>query len=301
MSFTAQQVAAHNARVAAGQRKNFRGGGFQILQASPAAHTGFPAALIHYSPGENDAIRQHYCGNVNLRALALQLGRSRVSVALQASRLGLGNPHRKKSSECRKAMSETRKGKQPKFKVNEVFQGERHPKGMLGKHHSQDSKDAISKANSGSSVPPERTLRSMKTRLKRYGKLAHPRIASWKSAWVTVGGQRFYARSRWEANYARYLEFQKEHGLISAWEHEPETFWFEKIKRGVRSYLPDFKVTQASGAIEYHEVKGWMDSRSKTKIKRMKKYFPSVVLVVIDSARYRTLSQQLKSIIPGWE
>lgn len=52
MSFTAQQVAAHNARVAAGQRKNFRGGGFQILQASPAAHTGFPAALI--KPQDHD-------------------------------------------------------------------------------------------------------------------------------------------------------------------------------------------------------------------------------------------------------
>lgn len=49
MSFTAQQVAAHNARVAAGQRKNFQGGGFQILQASPAVSTGLPAAPIQPS------------------------------------------------------------------------------------------------------------------------------------------------------------------------------------------------------------------------------------------------------------
>jgi hypothetical protein len=66
---------------------------------------------------------------------------------------------------------------------------------------------------------------------------------SWKSAWRTIGGVRKFFRSRWEANYARYLEFQKQHGLILGWQHEPETFWFEGVKRGTCSYLPDFKVT----------------------------------------------------------
>ena len=94
------------------------------------------------------------------------------------------------------------------------------------------------------------------------------KYASCKSGWREIGGIRKYYRSRWEANYARYLEFLKVNGEIEKWEHEPETFWFEGIKRGVMSYLPDFRVTEKNGDIVFHEVKGWMDARSITKIKR---------------------------------
>lgn len=121
-----------------------------------------------------------------------------------------------------------------------------------------------------------------------------------KSGWLEIGGKRFYARSTWEGNYARYLQFQKEHRLIKEWLHEPETFWFDGIKRGVCSYLPDFKVTKLDESIEFHEVKGWMDPRSITKIKRMAKYHPTIALRVIDAKAYKVLAKQLKNIIPGW-
>ena len=85
----------------------------------------------------------------------------------------------------------------------------------------------------------------------------------WKSGWRTIGGQRGYYRSRWEANYARYLEWLRVRGDIKYWSHEKDTFWFEKIKRGVRSYLPDFRVTEINGDVVYHEVKGWMDRRTR--------------------------------------
>ncbi len=49
-----------------------------------------------------------------------------------------------------------------------------------------------------------------------------------------------YFRSRWERNWARYLNFLVQHGEITGWEYEPKTFWFHKIKRGTRSYKPDF-------------------------------------------------------------
>lgn len=124
---------------------------------------------------------------------------------------------------------------------------------------------------------------------------------SWKAAWTEVGGILFYARSRWEANYARYLQFLKERALVTSWEHEPETFWFEAIKRGCRSYLPDFKVTLPDGTIEYHEVKGWMDARSVTKIKRMAKYHPKITLVVRDAKWYRANRSTLRAIVKGWE
>lgn len=123
----------------------------------------------------------------------------------------------------------------------------------------------------------------------------------WRAAWHEIGGKRSFYRSRWESNYAYYLEWLKGQGLIKEWEHEPVTFWFEKIKRGVRSYLIDFRVTENDGRQIYHEIKGWMDSRSKTKLKRMAKYYPEVKIIVIDSKGYAAIAAKVSRIVPGWD
>lgn len=116
---------------------------------------------------------------------------------------------------------------------------------------------------------------------------------------ATVGGKTFFARSMWEYNIACYLEFLKTYKQIIDWEHEPETFWFHEIKRGVRSYLPDFKVTLLDGTVEFWEVKGFMDSRSKTKISRFAKYYPQYKLQIINKARYTQISDH-RALINGW-
>lgn len=142
----------------------------------------------------------------------------------------------------------------------------------------------------------------MKTRMARYGTTATPRFgASWKAAWRTIGGQTSFFRSSWEANYARYLEWLRQHNQIAKWEHEPTTFWFEEIRRGTRSYMPDFRVTENDGRLIYHEVKGWMDDASKTKIKRMAIYHPEVNLIVIESRGYYAIAKQMTRMIPEWE
>jgi len=128
-----------------------------------------------------------------------------------------------------------------------------------------------------------------------------PAARKWRASWQEIGGQKKYYRSKWEANYARYLEWQKQRGDIQDWAHEPETFWFAGVKRGCVSYLPDFKVTLPDGRVEFHEVKGHMDGRSKTKIKRMAKYHPAVKLVVIDEKAYRALAGFFSKAVPGWE
>ena len=120
------------------------------------------------------------------------------------------------------------------------------------------------------------------------------------AAWHEIGGVKKYYRSKWEANYAYYLEWLKSNGQIQSWKHEPKTFWFDGIKRGVVSYLPDFEVIENDGRVVYHEVKGWMDSRSATKIKRMAKYHPSVGLIVIDKRAYIQIYKKVSGIVPGW-
>ena len=144
----------------------------------------------------------------------------------------------------------------------------------------------------------------IETKWKKYGTLtpAIPiRKTTWKQGWRTIGDKRIYYRSRWEANYGRYLEILKKNGQIKEWEHEPKTFWFENIKRGSVTYLPDFKVTNLDDTHYWVEVKGWMDARSKTKIKRFKKYFPQEKLVVIAAKEYNSLKKKVQRIIPGWE
>lgn len=121
-----------------------------------------------------------------------------------------------------------------------------------------------------------------------------------KAGWLEIGGQRIYCRSTWERNYCRYLEWLKSLGQIRDWQHEPETFWFSGVKRGCVSYLPDFRIVENNGAVVFHEIKGWMDPKSKTKIKRMAKYHPQVKLVVIDQSHYRKLSSQVCKLVPGW-
>lgn len=124
---------------------------------------------------------------------------------------------------------------------------------------------------------------------------------TWKAGWREIGGVSKYYRSRWEANYAHYLEWLKQNGEIVEWQHEPKTFWFDGVKRGCVSYLPDFRVVENGGKEAFHEVKGWMDDRSKTKIRRMAKYHPEVTLVVIDGKAYEQIRRAVGKIVAGWE
>lgn len=128
-----------------------------------------------------------------------------------------------------------------------------------------------------------------------------PATLAANAGWREIGGRRIYFRSKWEANYARYLEWLKGQGSIKEWEYEPETFWFDKIKRGTTSYKPDFAMIEHSGARVFYEVKGWMTPRSKTALKRMAKYYPDVVMNVLRQRDIASIKASVGGLIPGWE
>lgn len=133
----------------------------------------------------------------------------------------------------------------------------------------------------------------------RYGNMIKRRVPTPKYK----GGYRkdidLYVRSSWEANYARYLNFLLKQGSIEKWEYESETFEFVGIKKGTRFYTPDFKITENGGAISFHEVKGWMDKKSLTKLKRMKKYYPNIPIVLIQKKEMTEIKKKVGKII-GW-
>lgn len=238
-----------------------------------------------------------YASTGRLKEFAAELGHTKANLARKAGEFGLTNKSRPKPYQV-DVMSTNMKN---------WHRNNPHPRGMFGKVHSEETKRALSVTSTKYwlSLPDDQkatiTIKGMKTKLAN-GTLVMPRLkASWKAGWREIGGAKSFYRSAWEANYARYLQWLKERGEIAKWEHEPETFWFEAIKRGTRSYLPDFRVTENSGAVSYHEVKGWMDDRSKTKIKRMAKYHPHVKLIVIDSKAYRKIAETMAQMLPGWE
>lgn len=72
-------------------------------------------------------------------------------------------------------------------------------------------------------------------------------------------------RSNWEANFARILK-----GYKIVFEFEPKVFTFP-VKRGTKGYTPDFYLTEID---EWVEIKGYLDDKSKIKIKRFKRYYP---------------------------
>lgn len=282
-------------------------------------------------------VRRYYAetspDSFDLAAFAKSIGRTHAAVALKASRLGFSMPRgkRERSTSQRLKMSVNAKvsfEKSPRRLIEAAllkpngflgkshtkeyrlassaikkkwFKNNPHPRGMLGKKHSEKTKSEMSKTKAGVPVPPERVMAMLKTKEARKTLYQPRNKTSWKAGWRVIGDKRIYARSSWEANYARYLDFQKAHSIINEWEHEPVTFWFDKIKRGVRSYLPDFRITTARGDEEFHEVKGWMDSRSKTKLKRMKKYYPNVKIILIEKDRMRQIRHSVAGLIAGWE
>lgn len=241
-----------------------------------------------------------HADNGTLDVLAAAMGRTKPFICRQAGTLGLTNQSRTRAylSEVISASAKKRIAEKG------------HPRGMLGHKQTVEVKAAIGAASRArwagmTKAEKEAVVDARLKTAAANGTHGAPRAgrekASWRAGWREVGGQRCYFRSAWEANYGRYLEWLREKGEIFAWAHEPETFWFEKIKRGVRSYKPDFRVTEIGGGIAYHEVKGWMDDRSKTCIARMRRYYPAVRLVVVDGRGYRAIRAKVAGIINGWE
>lgn len=251
-------------------------------------------------------------GVVNLGAIALKWGKNKGNLCRAAKALGLPiNPKRRiveKRQDRRK-----HKGDAEALKAAQSASAKKrlaangHPRGMLGRSHTAEVRQLIAKQSAArwaamsESERSSHIMKALKAKVARYGCInPQNERGSWKAGWREIDDKRHYFRSRWEANYARYLQWLKLRGDILDWEYEPETFWFDKIKRGVRSYLPDFRVHELNGTKPLHEVKGWMDARSRTTLRRMAKYHPGEKIILIREKEYRAISR-FSSLIGGWE
>jgi hypothetical protein len=130
-------------------------------------------------------------------------------------------------------------------------------------------------------------------------KLGLKKPPTYNQFWAKIGDKEpIYFRSTWEYYYAIFLEKLKQEKKIIDYKHEPKCFWFEDIKRGVRSYLPDFCVTHLNGTEEWAEVKGYFDSKSQTKMKRMAKYYPEVKIRLVGADWFKQNLKSCKALEP---
>lgn len=249
---------------------------------------------------------------LNLERLAEQLGRRKTTISRKARALGLSNQRRttgrKDNRKWKGDNVAARRSIGDHMRKRIAENG--HPRGMLGKHHTEEAKRRIADTQRNQAAlgmhhsqlnPPtqeqcDAISRAAAARVRKGGN-SYSRVKDGRRADL----DNIYFRSRWEANYARFLRFRQEQGDIARWEFEPETFWFEAIKRGVRSYTPDFKIWDPGGTVYFVEVKGWMDAKSKTKLKRMKKYYPDVDLRLVGAKEYRQIERTIGTALPGWE
>lgn len=256
----------------------------------------------NYTEEEKEYIIANY-KSYNLQEISEHLGRPKTGICRFAREQGLDRTCKKKElTKPKRKFASDEELKQYKSKLKkEWYKTHEHPRGMLGKHHSKEYCEEISKRvkEYWAEVTPEqlevRYEKMIQTKIKNNtmnsnltASNPYSRTKSGKRS--DLNGQFF--RSAWEANIARLFNAMK-----IKWEYEPKTFYFEKIRRGCTSYTPDFYLPEYDVWIE---VKGWMDDKSRTKLKRFAKYYPNEKLELIDSKRYREIEKKAK-ILPYWE
>ncbi len=270
------------------------------------------------TPEELDLIRQWYMspehttrGDFNLDILAKQLGRTKQYIARLAGKMGLTIQNRPLGDEwAQKLLASSTDYYMKNGRIRrDMWKNRPHPRGMLGKKHSDKFKREQSERVKARIVTPEQTAariaKQIATKVAKYGsgnphwlQASNPYSRTRSGKRADLGNQFF--RSSWEANYARYLNWRLEQGEIAAWEFEARTFVFEGAQRGVISYTPDFKVVCQDGSCEWHEVKGWLDEKSKERLRKMAEYYPAEKLVLIDRKAYQRLERQMRTL-PHWE
>lgn len=281
---------------------------------------------MSWTASQDQMLRDFYAqypppGQVPVSDIAAVLGKVVGTVRSRAFTLGISEGSRSKSppvkyppipcAECGKTYKPASKGHGVATLTCSMSCGRKraikehgHNRGALGLKHTDETKAKLGAASRLMWANMDVNERQRKAEITR--SVASNRQPSENTHTRAKGGRRAdlnnqYFRSRWEANYARWLNFlMHQSSDITSWTFEPQCFSFP-VKRGTMSYTPDFRVVFSDGHHEWHEVKGWLTQQGATALKRFAKYYPDEQLVLIDEAAYKAIAKFAKSIIGEWE
>jgi hypothetical protein len=257
---------------------------------------------------ELEVLREAYAAPNNkelaLPGLCERLGRTYAAVALKASRLGLASfsRPRKDKAECkvrvRKYVTDEERNRAQGERTRQRLRENGHPRGALDMKHTPETRAILSEKSKAAWANPKSRLNSPEESERRAANV-YARVRS--GAFRDLERRFSRAKSGRRADYARFLNLLLSRGEIVAWDYESKTFEFEAVKRGTRFYTPDFEVRFTDGRIEWHEVKGWMDDKSRVRLERMAKHFPGEKVVVIGADWFRQAYRGLAHVVSGWE
>jgi len=101
-----------------------------------------------------------------------------------------------------------------------------------------------------------------------------------------------FFRSRWEANFARILNY---HGIKWEFENQKHRCYFSE--EGI-TYLPDFYLPDYD---LYVEISGYPSPDKLNRLRLFKKYYPEKTLFHITGIEWKKNFEQYKEYIPTWE
>lgn len=155
--------------------------------------------------------------------------------------------------------------------------------GRKGKPRSEETRNKISVANKGKTVSAEARIKMSESKKgslnPRFGKKTKHGKRHW---YKCPNGKIVSMRSTWEAAYAEHLDSE---GV--KWEYEPKTF----ILADGRAYTPDFYLTNEKVWVE---VKGWLTTEHKSRMKQWQKDNPNEFLILADKEYLKSLGIDLK-------
>lgn len=120
------------------------------------------------------------------------------------------------------------------------------------------------------------------------GKPTSPRAARAKAGVRIDINPMIYFFSRWEANFARLMNFLK-----IKWVHQPKTFQLTSQK-----YTPDFYLPEYDA---YVEIKNFLSDYSKNRDLEFRTLYPALKLILILKKDYLELQNEYAHRIPTWE
>lgn len=234
---------------------------------------------------------QRYKELNELDVLAKELGRTKQFICRKAKELGLTNPKNKIiATTTRAKLSESTKKR---------IQEQGHPKGFSGHKHSVSARNKMSQRCKSAWANPNSIFNTEEFKQKKSDALHnHKMNGDYKTFSIrgntrcVVGGKMCVFKSSWEITIAKKLQELKDSNFIQEWDYEKTHFNFDDIKRGIRSYCPDFEVTLNDNTKMYIEVKGWKMESSLLRIKMLQERYPQIKYYLIDEKEYGKILSQ---------
>lgn len=120
------------------------------------------------------------------------------------------------------------------------------------------------------------------------GKPTSPKASKGKGGVRSDIDNNIYFYSRWEANFARLLNYSN-----IKWEYQPRTFDLVTQKYTPDFYLPDCKT--------YIEIKNFLWKYSETRDRKFRELYPKIRLILFLKDNYLILEKQYGKTISNWE